>query len=62
MKQINIDLIETADEARSIAIEWQYWISEQDLSYSELIDWKLYFEALDKKFDLLEEFKENGII
>lgn len=54
--------ITTAEEARSYAIEWQTWQTEQDLSYQELSEWGNYFEELATKFDLTDEFKENGII
>ena len=56
-----IETIETADEAQSIAIEWQKWQSDQSLSYGEMAEWQAYFESLSNKFDLSEEFKENGI-
>ncbi len=52
----------TQDEARQYAIDWQSWASEQDLSYSEIIEWNIEFEAIAERFDLLEEFKENAII
>ena len=52
----------TKTEARRYAIKWQNWVSEQNLSYGELTEWQAYFEMLADKFDLVEEFKENGII
>lgn len=55
-------LPKTKDEARQKAIDWQIWQSEQSLSYSELIEWSDYFYKLGKRFGLLREFKENGII
>jgi hypothetical protein len=54
--------VTTAEEARQQAIDWQNWQSEQSLSYSELSEWQAHFEELAKKFDLTDEFKENGII
>lgn len=54
--------IKTEEEARQKAIDYQHWASEQSLSYSELSEWSSYFENLAQKFDLVEEFKENGII
>ncbi|GBE19340.1 hypothetical protein BMS3Abin17_00063 [archaeon BMS3Abin17] len=54
--------IKTEDEARSIAIDFQKWVSEENLSYSEIIEFNGFFETLSKKFNLTEEFKENGII
>ena len=54
--------IKTAEEARQYAIDWQNWASDQDMSYSEIIEWDIYFTALADKYGLQEEFKENGII
>lgn len=53
---------ETADEARQYAIDWQNWQSEQSLSYGELAEWSGVFRELAEKFELVEEFEENGII
>jgi hypothetical protein len=52
----------TKEEARQQAIDWQTWQAEQSLSYGELAEWTGYFETLAERFDLTEEFKENGII
>lgn len=52
----------TPGEATQAAIDWQNWQSEQSLSYGELAEWQGVFEALAEKFDLTEEFTENGII
>lgn len=54
--------ITTAEEARDYAIEWQQWASEQSLSYGELAEWQEIFEELADRFDLHDEFSENGII
>lgn len=54
--------IKTEDEARQFAIDWQNWQAEQSMSYFEASNWQAYFEALGRKFNLTEEFKENGII
>jgi hypothetical protein len=54
--------IGTREEARQYAIDWQYWVAEQNLSYGELVEWQIIFEALAEKFDLVEEFKENAIV
>jgi hypothetical protein len=53
---------QTAEEARQQAIGWQHGLSEQSISYGELAEWQSYFETLAEKFDLTDEFKENGII
>lgn len=52
----------TVEEARQQAIAWQQWQSEQSLSYGEVAEWEDHFTAIAKKFNLTEEFKENGII
>lgn len=59
----------TKEQARQYAINWQSWVSEQNtkenpqsLYMSELIEWQNHLEAIAKKFHLVREFKENGII
>lgn len=52
----------TEEEARQYAIEWQQWASEQKLSYSELAEWNAIFCELSEKFNLENEFEENGIL
>lgn len=49
-------------EARDYAIAWQTWQAEQNLSLDKLIEWQATFEILARKFDLTEEFTENGVI
>lgn len=55
-------IITTEEQARDFATDWQRWQAEESLSYGELADWQAYFEELATRFDLTEEFKENGII
>ncbi len=54
--------IKTKEEARQYAKDWQTWASKQNLSYGELADWNKIMQDQANKFDLVEEFKENGII
>lgn len=54
--------ITSEDEARELAIDWQQWSSEQDMSWGELAEWSDLFRKLARKFNLTEEFKENAII
>jgi len=54
--------INNAEEARQYAIDWQSWMSKQNLSYGELAEWQSYFQELAEKYDLEEEFNINGII
>lgn len=66
---MNQTTITTADEAREKAIEWQQWAGEQNqtgdeptLYTSDLAEWADYFRELGIRFNLTEEFEENGII
>lgn len=56
-----LDEVASAEEARDIAVAWQHWQSEQSLSWGEIADYQAYFEQLGQRFDLTEEFQENGI-
>lgn len=57
-----IDRIKTKEEARQIAIDWQNTISNKSISYAELARRQKYFRFIAEKFNLTEEFKENGIL
>ena len=54
--------IKTKGEAQQEAIEWQYRQSNLSLSIQDCTDKAEYFRVLGKKFGLIREFKENGII
>ncbi len=54
--------VQTADDARDIAVEWQSWQSERSVSWSDLVHYSDHFQKLAEKFNLTEEFLENGII
>lgn len=58
------EAITTAEQAREEAIDWQAWTAETDtpLYWSDLADWSDYFTELGRKFNLTDEFRENGII
>lgn len=47
---------------RNFAIDWQYNFCEYDWLTSELIEWGEFFREYGKRYGLLREFKENGII
>jgi len=59
---MKIEDIKTQEEARQYAIDWQALASEQDLSYSELVEEQNKLRTLAERFNLQDEFKENGII
>ena len=44
------------------AIEWQREFSNHHYSWSELFNWQEYFRKMGKRYGLLTEFKENGIL
>lgn len=49
-------------KTRDEAIEWQNEFSKEDHYMSEHAYWGNYFEKLGKRYGLLREFRENGII
>lgn len=47
---------------REEAIRWQLDFSRHCYSYGELAEMQAYFEKEGKKYGLMKEFRENGII
>lgn len=58
----NINAIKNREQAQEQAKDWQVWQAEQSLSYGEFSEYQSYFEELGLKFNLTDEFRENGII
>ncbi len=54
--------IKTKNQAQQYAMDYQKWASEQDLSYGEILHFQDKLIKLAKRFNLVKEFKENGII
>ena len=54
--------VKTKDQARQLAIEYQGWQSNKSMTWGEVADYSHKFESLGKKFGLVKEFKENGVI
>lgn len=57
--------ITTREQAQDAAIQWQSETFSDDApspSMGELADAQAAFEALAEKFDLTDEFRENGVI
>lgn len=48
--------------ARQNAQAWQAATAETAITYGELIESTAYFTRIGKRYGLLTEFKENGII
>lgn len=53
---------ERKEEAREQAIIWQLEAGKKHLSYTELAEAGEHFTKLAKRYGLIKEFKENGII
>ena len=50
------------EEARQKAIDWQIEFSQNDHFMSEYAYYNDYFYKLAKRYGLIKEFKEDGII
>lgn len=50
------------EEARQEAINWQLSFGENNYSYYDLMLWGDYVTKKAKKYGLVKEFKENGIL
>ena len=50
------------EKARNKAVEWQMDFGNHSYSYEELACYGNYFKRLAKRYGLIREFKENGII
>ena len=59
---MKLTIPKTKEQAIDQAIETQTIISNNNFSYKELSIISDHFLYFGKKFDLLDEFRENGII
>ncbi|MBR3108189.1 MAG: hypothetical protein IKH30_13580 [Clostridia bacterium] len=50
------------EQVREEAIDWQHDFANHNYSYEELAEWREYFYKLAKRYGLIQEFQENGII
>ena len=50
------------ENARQKAIEWQLGFNNHNYSWGELASFTEYFTKLAKRYGLITEFRENGII
>ena len=53
---------EKKEKLREEAMTWQHDFSNHNYSYGELAEIQAYFEKEGKKYGLIKEFKENGIL
>jgi len=56
------DYARRKEQAREQAKEWQRRFSDGSHSWAELSERANYFERLARRYGLLTEFRENGII
>lgn len=59
---VYMNYIKRKEKARNKAIDWQADFCNHNYSWSELADFSAYFEKLGRRYGLLREFRENGII
>ena len=50
------------EELRDEAIQWQFDFSERIMSYYDLMVEQSYFYEQGKRYGLIREFRENGIL
>ena len=50
------------EKTRNEAVDWQADFANHNYSYGELAYFSGYFEAKARRYGLVKEFKENGII
>ena len=50
------------ERAKDKAVEWQSNFCDKNYSYEELAYWGDYFWRLARRYGLVREFRENGII
>ena len=50
------------EKTRNEAIDWQADFANHNYSYGELASFSDYFEKQARRYGLVKEFKENGII
>lgn len=50
------------EKLRDEAIQWQFDFSERTMSYYDLMVEQSYFYEHGKRYGLLREFRENGIL
>ena len=53
---------EHKEKVRELAQMWQYDFANNNYSYAEIGQFHNYFTTLAKRYGLLKEFRENGII
>jgi hypothetical protein len=60
--EVSAQTVTTRAQAQDLAQDWQQHEAMDPMSYGEMSEWQSVFEQLGERFDLTEEFRENGII
>jgi hypothetical protein len=47
---------------KKLAVQWKLWADQADLSESQVRGMSLFFRQIGKRFGLINEFKEIGVI
>lgn len=50
------------NKIRDLAIDWQLDFDEHNYFWLELFQWQEFFSIQAKRYGLIREFRENGII
>ena len=50
------------NKIRDLAIDWQLDFDNHSYSWAELSQWQEFFSTKAKRYGLVREFRENGII
>ena len=50
------------NKIRDLAADWQSDFGNNNYSWSELLQWQEFFSTKAKRYGLVNEFRENGII
>lgn len=62
MKKENNKYLIEKEKARNKAIQWQHEFSSKSYSYYDLMIQQEIFYKLAKRYGLIKEFRENGIL
>ena len=53
---------EQKEKARELAVQWQYDFANNNYNWEEISEFTDFFTKLGKRYGLLKEFRENGVI
>lgn len=53
---------EQKEKARELAVQWQYDFANNNYNWEEISEFTDFFTKLGKRYGLLKEFRENGVL